>query len=94
MSWWTNLTKKEYEDDDYPPLLYFPLFFKAHFYLNKKPHLCIDILETHPYALDGEVPFIFIDVGYIQFMLEWEWLYKILYKRKNGYAVPYFKEEK
>jgi len=85
-----NLATK---DDDYIPLFSFYLF-KTSIFIFRKPSFGIDVVETQPYALDGECPYTFLDAGWVCFMTEWKWLYKILYKRKNGYAAPYFKEEK
>lgn len=54
-----------------------------------------DMCETEPYALDGEVPLLFVFLGYFWITIESKRLYKYFYKRKYGW-IPYafIKEEK
>lgn len=44
----------------------------------------VTLCETYPYAPDGEVPLVFIDIGKCQIMLDSPKLYKFFYKRKYG----------
>jgi hypothetical protein len=44
----------------------------------------VNLCETFPYAPDGEVPLIFIDMGRCQITVDSRWLYKTIYERKYG----------
>ncbi len=53
----------------------------------------LDICETEPYAPDGDAPFIFVRIGWVEFMFESKTLYKLIYKRRHGYE-PWGLEKK
>lgn len=44
--------------------------------------------KPQPYALDGEIPLVFLKIGCIQFCFDSKWLYKKLYKRKHNCDPP------
>lgn len=42
----------------------------------------VDFLETNPYRPDGDVPMVFIRLGFLEISLYSKKLYKFLYKKK------------
>lgn len=42
----------------------------------------IDLCETFPYAPDGEVPMMFLNIWKLQMWIEWSWLYRKIYKNR------------
>lgn len=85
---WANIEKAIAEDkEDYKqftPIWCLPVG-NVLVSLERTPELVLEVLETHPYAFDGSIPITFIQIAWLQFTVEWKWLYKILYKRKYGY---------
>jgi len=71
------------EIDNTIPLFDFHIFGVG-FYINRKPELYFEICETFPYAPDGEVPLIFINVAWFEIIFESKWLYKKVYDRRYG----------
>lgn len=51
-------------------------------FLWKKWEVYVDFLETHPYRLDGDIPIIFVRLGFFEISLYSKKLYKFLYKKK------------
>jgi hypothetical protein len=60
----------------------------------KKPEFSIEILETEPYARDGEVPMIFVQLAWVDITFENKWLYKKLYFNKHGWMPPGLQDNK
>lgn len=52
------------------------------FLLYKAPKLELDICETYPYAPDGDVPLIFLRLGWFEFLFNNKFIYKTIYKRR------------
>ena len=65
------------------PILDFYIFGTS-FLFYRKPELFFDICETHPYAPDGDIPLIFIRLGWLEIIFESKWIYKKVYKRRYG----------
>ena len=55
------------------------------FLLWNKPETHLDLCETSPYAPDGDVPLIFIQLAYFEIMFYNKWLYKKIYKKRYGW---------
>lgn len=72
----------------HPGLLY-PLyshyFFGLYFLIHAKPELYFTALETEPYTPNGDIPVVFIQIAWFEFIFNNLFLYKIFYKREHGY---------
>lgn len=43
----------------------------------------MELCLTEPYCPNGEVPLIFIKLGFVEFIVESKWLYRRLYEIRN-----------
>jgi hypothetical protein len=50
----------------------------------------IELVETHPYLPDGEIPIIMLNIGRLCIFFENKFLYKLIYKRKYGFIPKAF----
>ena len=69
--------------DNIIPLFDFHIFGVL-FSIHKRFEFGIEALETFPYRADGEVPIIFLDIGFLSLTFENKSIYKYLYKKKYG----------
>ena len=73
------------DDIEYTPLLQLDTSLVS-VYIWKKPKISIEALETQPYEFDGSIPMVFIQMGWLEFIVTNKWLYKKVYTRKYGYC--------
>jgi hypothetical protein len=60
------------------PLLDFHIFGVL-FTIWKTAELSLELCETHPYTPDGDIPLIFVRIGFLDIN---KWLYKKIYDKK------------
>ena len=78
---------KQYMDGVKVPTTIFEYHkFGVSLFVWKLPEFYVDVIETEPYQLDGSVPLLMIKIGFVELMFENKLLYKIIYKRKNGFT--------
>lgn len=58
--------------------------FGVTFLFWKKWEFGYQLCETEPYARDGDVPIVFLLLGFIEIAVENSWLYRRLYKKRYG----------
>jgi hypothetical protein len=70
------------ELDDNRNILFDFYLFGVGFYIYNKFESYVEFLETFPYREDGDIPMIFLKLGFIEVTFENKKIYKYLYKRK------------
>lgn len=74
--------KNAIEDVEIPlPILNFQVL-GVMFSIYKRLEFGISFLETFPYKADGDIPLIFLNIGFAEIMFESKRVYKYLYKLK------------
>lgn len=77
--------------DEYTPQMDYPKFYFDWFIFGVCFIFCsafqvgIEVLETFPYEMDGQTPYIYINLFFLSICFENKWLYKKIYKKKYGF---------
>lgn len=58
--------------------------FNISFFVWKKSSFHFDILETYPYAEDGDVPAVFVRFSHFEILFYSKLIYKFIYKKRHG----------
>ena len=75
---------KEIKKVDIPvPLGVFD-FLGVSVFIWKKPEVHLELVETWPYAPDGDVPMLMVQFAWFEIMFYSKPLYRFFYKRKYG----------
>ena len=93
---WEDLEKKIAENDNYTDNynpIWWAYIWGISFFIVRQCELRLEAVETYPYRMDGEIPMVFIQVLWLEICVEWKWLYKLTYKRQNGYLPAYLDKD-
>lgn len=74
--------KKATENVEFPVPIYDRHLFNISFFIWKKPEIHLELVETWPYAPDGDVPMLMIQFGWIEIMFYSKRLYRYFYRKK------------
>ena len=75
---WDSQIRAGMQDLNVPEPVYCFVLFGITFFVWKKPEMRLELVETYPYAPDGEYPTMMLQIGWVELMFDSKLLYKFI----------------